>query len=52
MHINDDVSLYGSCVCVCVWYGGGRAGEGGAGEGKGGEGRGGKGYNKIIWFYH
>ena len=46
MHINDDVSLYGSakcCVGVCVWYGG---------EGRGGEGRGGKGYNKIIWFYH
>ena len=49
MHINDDVSLYGSakccvgvclCVCVCVCE---RGGE---------EGRGGKGYNKIIWFYH
>lgn len=43
MHINDDVSLYGSCVCVCVVWGGGRAGEGGQGrgrEGKGGEGKG------------
>lgn len=42
MHINDDVSLYGSCVCVCG-MGGGRAGEGGQGrgrEGKGGEGKG------------
>ena len=38
MHINDDVSLYGNakcCVGVCVWYGGGRAGEGKGGEGKG-----------------